>query len=107
VVKRHMCIRILHDDGEKETPCHFRVVDATDFDDVVAQRDEARKELAMACARNIVFKNDVFEFKNERDRLRDLFLTYGRHNRNCEAVTESGGHCGCGFDAALSGEGEK
>jgi hypothetical protein len=48
VVKRHMCIRILHDDGEKETPCHFRVVDATDFDDVVAERDRLIDEVHAA-----------------------------------------------------------
>jgi hypothetical protein len=40
-------------------------------------------------------------------RLEAALLKYGSHKVSCELYYEAGGRCNCGFDAALSGEGEK
>lgn len=43
-VQRAMCIRVLGDDGETETPTHFRCVSEIDYDALAAQLAAAERE---------------------------------------------------------------
>jgi len=48
-VKRFMCVRVLHEDGEHMTPTHVRVVAEIDYDALAAELAECKESHDKYC----------------------------------------------------------
>lgn len=71
MVKRFMCIKVLHEDGEHATPTHVRVVTEIDYDALAARRTEAEQLLADANARGDMLQLRLAEAERKLKQYRD------------------------------------